>query len=638
MMIGISVPLVLVLIATALVVVPRFIATHAAGTAAAVNMDCTLIVPPNPLSAKGLATPYRLVATNPANGACHEANKVQAAFVQGAVIDRATGAISIYNPLVIDDGTQPAAAPVVPTLPARNVVAVWFGFNGNNLTLKSNNGSLQQGRCVNGVNNSIFGQFAYCNASRFFAIANRAIQNKQLAVPPLGMGNDGKVCPTVRDFGVVDMDQSDNVTTTYLVNGNGQVAQMTAKNSAALGGGGAMAPQLQVNASDNRLLSVALDGALGCKAWMAPDLADPGNMVPALPLDELQAAALQAAPIALVPAGDPMVLNNNNPDLNKINAYRIGVDQTPAQNLAAASTTTYCGNLMNVSPTRIQGDMQLTMNRPSPDAAVATNLFTFLGQRFNATFGANGLNCVGLLNKPNPATVTVDGNGVATAVTFAGAAGGNGNGNGGTTTTTTLTVNGTATQFANGQAQVTINKMPATATLNGAAVTITDGAANNKGANGNGNANGAGAAAPPTLTVNGTAVQFTNGQAQVTINKQPATATLNGTSITITDGAANNGGNGNGGNGGNGGGTTTNPTTCTLNGTAIPNCTVTINGQTCTITNNATTNQVSINCTPANGGQQGGGQQGGGQQGGGAQATPTAPAGGTQATPTPQGQ
>src|SRR5260370_37114940 len=30
----------------------------------AVNMDCTLIVPPNPLSAQGLVTPYQLTAAN----------------------------------------------------------------------------------------------------------------------------------------------------------------------------------------------------------------------------------------------------------------------------------------------------------------------------------------------------------------------------------------------------------------------------------------------------------------------------------------------------------------------------------------------------------------------------------------------
>ena len=92
MLAGLSVPVVLVLIATAVLVLPH-LGTHAA----AVNGDCTLIVPPNPLSAQGLATPYQLVATNQANGPCNEANKMQGAFVQGAVIDPATGAISIYN-------------------------------------------------------------------------------------------------------------------------------------------------------------------------------------------------------------------------------------------------------------------------------------------------------------------------------------------------------------------------------------------------------------------------------------------------------------------------------------------------------------------------------------------------------------
>src|SRR5579864_5372454 len=68
---------------------------------AAVNQDCTLIVRHNPLTAGGLATPYELVATNPANAPCHEADKNQSAFVQAAIIDKDTGQISIYNPLVI---------------------------------------------------------------------------------------------------------------------------------------------------------------------------------------------------------------------------------------------------------------------------------------------------------------------------------------------------------------------------------------------------------------------------------------------------------------------------------------------------------------------------------------------------------
>ncbi len=486
LLLGVSVPLILMVLALVIFVAPRLASSHAAG--AADNMDCTLIVPPDPLSAQGLATPYRLVATNPANGACHEATKTQAAFVQGAVLDIRTGAISVYNPLVIDDGSQPAVQPVVPQLPAANIVALWFGYNGNNLTLQDNNGSLRQGRCVNGVNGSIFGQFAYCNAPTFFAFANFAIRRGHLVPPALGTANDGKTCPTVRDFSVVDMDQSDNVTTQYLINGTGQVAQLTAANSTALTNTNAaqvQTPQLQVNASDNRLLDVKVDGALGCHPWMAPDLADPGQMVTALPLNELQAAKFQAAPIAVVPENDPMVLVNGQPNLFKLNAYRLGVDQPLVFNLNNASTTTYCTNLLNIGPARLQLDMPMTVKVSSPDAAVATNLFTFLGQRFAATFEANGLNCAALLNQTDPIAVTVDGNGVATAATITvpngngggGGAGNGGGGNGGANTPVTCTFNGnvipncTGTQTSNGQvcsiAVSTTNQVSITCTATG---------------------------------------------------------------------------------------------------------------------------------------------------------------------------
>nr|MDQ2717481.1 hypothetical protein [Chloroflexota bacterium] len=441
MLLGISVPLLLVLISATVFVLPR-LRSHAAGA----NGDCTLVVPAKPLSAQGLATPYQLVATNAANGACNETNAAQAAFVQGAVFDPATGQISVYNPLVIDQGTQPAAQPVVPQLPAKGIVALWFGFNGNNLTLQGTNGSLQQGHCVNGADGTIFGQFAYCNAPNFFGAATRAIRGGQMVPPPLGTAKDGMSCPTVRDFGVVDMDQSDNVVTQYLVTADGKTAQMNAANIGALQGA-----KTQVNASDNRLLAIALDGALGCTPWMAPDLADPGHMVPALPLNELQAASRQFAPMALVPLGDPMVLNNNQPDLNKVNAYRRGVDQRTAQNMNQASTTTYCTDLAKISPARMQADAALTKARPSPDAAVANSLFTFLAQRFVATFGANGLNCAALLKQQDPVTVTTDANGVATDATING---GGGNGGGGNGTPPNCNVNGTAVTGCTGTVMI----------------------------------------------------------------------------------------------------------------------------------------------------------------------------------------
>ena len=103
---------------------------------AAADPNCTLIVPVNPLTPLGLATPYQLTATDPAEGPCHEDNQSQAAFVQGAIINPANGQISIYDPLVIDAGSTAAVAPVLPTIPANGVVALWFGFNGNDLTLE----------------------------------------------------------------------------------------------------------------------------------------------------------------------------------------------------------------------------------------------------------------------------------------------------------------------------------------------------------------------------------------------------------------------------------------------------------------------------------------------------------------------
>ncbi|GCF10325.1 hypothetical protein [Dictyobacter arantiisoli] len=380
--------------------------SHAQGNKAkAVNGACTLIVPPNPLTAQGLATPYRLVATDRGQGACRESNIKQQAFVQGAIFDPQTNQISIYNPLVIDKGDQPAIAPVVPNLPQNAIVGLWFGFNGTDLTLAGSYQNLQVSNCVNGLRGSDFGQVAFCNATAFYKAANQAIQAGKLVVPALGTGNDGMTCPSVRDFSLIDQDQSDNVNSDYLLDRQtGRLAQHTAANTALL-------PQATVvtNGSDNRLLAVALDNALGCKPWTAPDLADAGHSVTAQPLDELQAAAHQAAPMALVPNNDPMVVVNGKADLSKLNLYRASVNQAQVASRADASTATYCQNLLNTAPQRIFADRAYTQLQPSADVMLANNLFTFLAQRFNTSWGANGLNCQHILGIKSPIKLSTDG-------------------------------------------------------------------------------------------------------------------------------------------------------------------------------------------------------------------------------------
>ncbi|MGH3698325.1 MAG: hypothetical protein ACRDRU_06400 [Pseudonocardiaceae bacterium] len=343
------------------------------------NPNCTLIVPPAPLTAQGLATPYQLVATNRRNGPCREANVNQSAFVEATIIDPATGALSIYRPLVINQGTKPAVPPIVPKLPIGSVVGVWFGFQGDVLTLRGATGG-----CVNGLAGSPFGQFAYCGAPEFFSAANTAIRAGKLKVPALGMARDGQRCPTTRDFSVVDQDQSDNLDTSYLALADGRTAQNTPANAAAL-----PATAILRNASDNGLLNTFIAPALGCKPFLAPDITAGGAMVPALALNELQ-AALQAAPMALTPPNDPMVQVNGKRSVAKANLYRAGVNMPPLD-AAVDTARNYCGNLARIAPGRLNLDRQFTIGAPSPDPAAAKNLFAFLQQRLKATFTA--LNC-----------------------------------------------------------------------------------------------------------------------------------------------------------------------------------------------------------------------------------------------------
>jgi hypothetical protein len=360
--------------------------------------DCLIVVPPNPLSATGLATPYQLMN-------CNQSDPMMASFVQGAILDVNTGNIFVYNPLVITQGTVPFVAPIVPKLPATPVIGLWFGTNGCTLTLVDNGGSLTAGSCVNGLAGSIFGQFSYCNAVLFFNEAT-ALIGKGLIVPPLGTANDGQPCPTVRDFFVVDQDQSDNVVTSYL-NVGAQTMQDTTANAAA----NPNAVRI-INGSDNRLTAIALDGAMGCNPMKGLDLADTNtNSLPALPYNEILAAVNAPAPQALVPLSHAMTRVNNQPSVAKTNAYRAGVGQNPTAIVNGVVTNggdsvAYCTNIYYTAPARLLKNAANFVNFPSPDPNVATNLYAFMAQRFQTTFGPDGLNCASDLNVAPPVIAT----------------------------------------------------------------------------------------------------------------------------------------------------------------------------------------------------------------------------------------
>lgn len=331
--------------------------------------DCTLRVPQNPLTARGLMTPYQLGS---AGQQCSESNEGLAAFVEATIFDPATGALSVYDPVVRDAG-QPlqGSAPAPVTLPAGAVVTVWTGFNGNVLKL-TGPGHTQ---FVN------FAQQGYANSPQFYAAVNAAVHSGKTIVPALGTGSDGKTCPSVRDFSVVDQDQSDNTVVGYPAYG-------------------------VTNGSDDALLQ-HIQAALGCSRWNVT-----GGTSGAL--EELQAAYAQAPPQALVPSLDPFVLNGGQSSVALQNLYRQQLDQ-PAS--AGNDTAAYCQNLLAVGEPRLKADQAADATQPAPQfAPIGTDLSLVLAARFEATW--LNLSCQSLTGQPSPITVTTDGNGVAVSATY----------------------------------------------------------------------------------------------------------------------------------------------------------------------------------------------------------------------------
>jgi hypothetical protein len=175
------------------------------------NPDCDIIVPAHPLTAKGLATPYQLTGpagTSPAASGCQTINSVNlGAFVQATILNPSTGALSVYNPLVITAGTRPAIKPVVPKLPRDAIVTIDFGFNGTFLyQVGATADALQQGNCVDGEPGSPFGQVSFCNGINFFNAAFALERAGKLIVPSAGISRKmvatagamgtGQACPT----------------------------------------------------------------------------------------------------------------------------------------------------------------------------------------------------------------------------------------------------------------------------------------------------------------------------------------------------------------------------------------------------------------------------------------------------------
>ncbi len=371
---------------------------------AATSLNCTLTVPNRPLTAQGLATPYQL-----GDGCTMQNAANEGAFVEATIL-APNGSVQIYDPLVVTAGTTPAVAPVPPTIARGSLVIIDVGSNGNNLVLEGQ--GARQGNCVDALGQSVIGQVSACNAVNFYRAANALIADGVLQVPAIGTASDGQACETVRNFALVDQDQSDNVISTYLLNASGQTAQDTAANAASMAGSMPVG-----NGSDDRLLADFVDPANGCTAFSATNSTDANGTSGSQALNELSARVNQTGTIAVVPPNDEMTLVGNAFSVAKTDVYRSLVDQPLlAGNVNPAQVAAdYCQNLVNMAPAHNQLDYARDANFASPVPGTGNTLGSFLAARLSASFGVLGCANFGLTD---PATVTVDGNGVATAATY----------------------------------------------------------------------------------------------------------------------------------------------------------------------------------------------------------------------------
>lgn len=365
------------------------------------SQNCILEVPDNPLTT-GLFDLWFVSSDNPNILNCTQLLPEKAVFVEATIIDKDTGKFFIYYPLVVDKGTQPAILPERVNLPVNNNIVIHFGTNNNAIKLVSsinNIDILGNNNCVNGFNDSIFGQFAYCNAISFFNDVNSMIHDLKINIPFIPNSNKGILCPTIRYFGIVDQDQSDNVLSSYIITNDNKVAQNTFINNKILN-----VKNIVGNGSDNRLLNVFINPAIGCISFIASTIIEKNIYKSSLALNEIQANTYGNVNIdALIPANNPMTLVNGKQSIEKINNYRVGVNQPLLQNLNVVNDINYCTNMENNSIFFLSTYINEFINYKSP---TNDNLLIFLCDRFTNSWIL--LNCDNLLNKTSPIFNTIN--------------------------------------------------------------------------------------------------------------------------------------------------------------------------------------------------------------------------------------
>ena len=361
-------------------------------TSSAVNTDCDIIVPAHPLTAKGLATPYQLTGhadSSPGASGCQMINSVKlGAFVQATILDTRTGALSVYDPLVVTKGTRPAVAPggAEAAQPRRHHHRHRLQRRdpppGRRDAGRAPPGPLHRRRTGLALRAGVVLQRPRLLQGGLRPRALRAAghpvrRDFQEDGRDRGRAGNGPGLPDRAQLLMVDQDPSDNVTTAYLLNpATGRTAQATAADKGAhaarqdAGQRQRQRPHRQLPRPGARLHPV------GSARPGEPRRDDhvPGARRVARRRYEPKNAAL-------IPENDGMVTDiGGNIDLAKANLYRseIGQPLVNKRTQASSSPQMFCQNLINIQTPFLAANERVLAAAPSPVPTAGDTLYTFL--------------------------------------------------------------------------------------------------------------------------------------------------------------------------------------------------------------------------------------------------------------------
>ena len=288
---------------------------------------CVLTIPDNPLTAIGLATPY-ILSSN-----CSVLNMSTTVFSEVIIINTNTREYSIYNPLIVNNISQLENTPVIPILPRKYIIGIWFTSEQPFTLLTKFN------LCENMVNTN----FAYCNIGVFY---NYVISLNVFIK---------SICPSIRDY-PMQLLLGNRVMDSYIVNNNSLITQTNSLSNN-------ISYIVENTSTNDYIFNNYVNKALNCPSLIAFNI-QTGRQVNSMILNQIQAIQYGSGTSTYI-----------SKSIQEMNFWRLGLGQNINVN---TDQFIFCNESDNKNALFLYNNYEKLYYYNSPEPTVATNLVNYL--------------------------------------------------------------------------------------------------------------------------------------------------------------------------------------------------------------------------------------------------------------------